>query len=102
MKAWPISTRVNKPLNNDPEIIFPAWKNRINQSIDGRQANRRIDELFARIKAVMALEEAYLKAVWGNAPDPQWLSGISSRDFRLLVESLVVLFQAGSHARRTS
>ena len=40
----------------------------------------------------MALEDAYLKAVWGNAPDPQWLSGISSRDFRLLVESLVVLF----------
>jgi len=41
---------------------------------------------------VMALEDAYLKAVWGNAPDPQWLSGISSRDFRLLVESSVVLF----------
>jgi|ERR1700693_1047212 len=40
----------------------------------------------------MALEDAYLKAVWGNAPDPRWLSGISSRDFRLLVESLVVLF----------
>ena len=45
-----------------------------------------------RSKAVMALEDAYLKAVWGNAPDPQWLSGISSRDFRLLVESSVVLF----------
>ena len=40
-----------------------------------------------RIKTVMALQDAYLKAVWGNAPDPQWFSGISSRDFRLLVES---------------
>jgi hypothetical protein len=47
-----------------------------------------------RIKAVMALEDAYLKAVWGTAPDPRWLRGISSRDFRLLVESLVVLFSS--------
>jgi hypothetical protein len=23
--------------------------------------------------AYLALEDAYLKAVWGNAPDPQWL-----------------------------
>ena len=55
-----------------------------------------------RIKAVMALEDAYLKAVWGTAPDPRWLRGISSRDFRLLVESLVVLFSSRLQARRTS
>jgi hypothetical protein len=42
----------------------------------------------------MALEDAYLKAVWGTAPDSRWLRGISSRDFRLLVESLVVLFSS--------
>jgi len=43
---------------------------------------------------VIALEDAYIKAVWGNAPDPQWLSGISSTNFRLLVESLIVLFSS--------
>jgi hypothetical protein len=50
----------------------------------------------------MALEDAYLKAIWGNAPDPQWLSGISSRDFRLLVESLSFYSRAACQARRTS
>ena len=47
-----------------------------------------------RINAVMALEDAYINAVHGRAPDPQWLSEISSTDFRKLVESLVILFSS--------
>ena len=33
----------------------------------------------------MALEDAYINAVHGIAPDPQWLSEISSTGFRKLV-----------------
>src|ERR1700751_260253 len=49
-----------------------------------------------RISAVMALEDAYINAVHGRAPDPKWLSEISSTDFRFrkLVESLVILFSS--------
>jgi hypothetical protein len=47
-----------------------------------------------RINAVMALEDAYINAVHGRAPDPQWLSKISSTHFRKLVESLVILFSS--------
>ena len=47
-----------------------------------------------RIGAVMALEDAYINAVHGRAPDPKWLSEISSTDFKKLMESLVILFSS--------
>jgi hypothetical protein len=45
----------------------------------------------SRISAVMALKGAYMNAVHGRAPDPQWLNEISSTD---LTRFVVILFSS--------
>jgi putative SOS response-associated peptidase YedK len=37
MKAWPISSRVNSPKNNDPEIIMPIELESVSRSENSPQ-----------------------------------------------------------------